>query len=99
MTYNKKNLTVKKVTIIINNETGFHARPSAVFAKTANNFNSEITVSKGTESVNGKSILGLMTLAAVKGTKLSVKAIGVDAESAISAISAVAKNNFEEVEK
>ena len=70
-----------------------------MLAKTANNFDSEITVSKGKESVNGKSILGLMTLAAVKGTKLFIKAVGPDAESAISAISAVAKNNFEEVEK
>ena len=97
MIQNKKNLTVKKVTIIINNETGFHARPSAVFAKTANNFESEITVSNGEEKVNGKSILGLMTLAAVKGTKLSVEAVGLDAERAVSALSSIAKKNFEEV--
>ena len=97
MIQNKKNLTVKKVTIIINNETGFHARPSAVFAKTANNFESEITVSNGEEKVNGKSILGLMTLAAVKGTKLSVEAIGLDAEGAVFALSSIAKKNFEEV--
>ena len=97
MIHNKENLTIKKVTIIIRNEIGFHARPCAVFARTANNFESEITVSNGQEKVNGKSILGLMTLAAVKGAKLSIEAVGFDAEGAASALSSIAENNFEEL--
>ena len=49
--------------LVIQNQTGLHARPAAAFVRTANTFRSEIIVTKGDDSVNGKSIMGLMTLA------------------------------------
>ncbi|MCK4245291.1 MAG: HPr family phosphocarrier protein [Candidatus Omnitrophica bacterium] len=67
----------------IGNELGFHARPAALFVKTANSFQSEILVKKGAEEVNGKSIINLLTLAAAKGDKILVTACGEDAAEAI----------------
>ena len=60
--------------LVIQNQTGLHARPAAAFVRTANTFSSEIIVTKGEDSVNGKSIMGLMTLAAGQGTTLVVEA-------------------------
>ena len=67
----------------VSNELGLHARPSASFVKMAQRFKSNIFVEKDGEVVNGKSILGLMTLAAGKGTKLRIIAEGNDADRAI----------------
>ena len=67
----------------VSNELGLHARPSASFVKMAQRFKSNIFVEKDGEVVNGKSILGLMTLAAGKGTKLRIIAEGNDANRAI----------------
>ena len=67
----------------IGNELGFHARPAALFVKTANSFRSEILVKKGAEEVDGKSIINLLTLAAAKGDKIIVTAKGEDAAEAI----------------
>lgn len=67
----------------IGNELGFHARPAALFVKTANSFRSEILVKKGAEEVDGKSIINLLTLAAAKGDKIIVTARGEDAAEAI----------------
>ena len=65
--------------LIISNQSGLHARPAAAFVKMANKFQAEITVTKDGDSVNGKSIMGLMTLAAAKGTRpLSSPCIGGD---------------------
>ena len=66
--------------LVIQNQTGLHARPAAAFVRTANTFSSEIIVTKGEDSVNGKSIMGLMTLAAGQGTTMVVEALGDDAE-------------------
>ncbi|MEM0970037.1 MAG: HPr family phosphocarrier protein, partial [Verrucomicrobiota bacterium] len=66
----------------INNEAGLHARPAAVFVKTANQFSSDIWVSKDGEEVNGKSILGLMMLAAEHGSTIEISVEGEDAEKA-----------------
>jgi len=74
-------LIEKKLTI--KNEQGLHARPAAVFVQIANKYESDIIVKKGTQEVNGKSIMGLLTLAAEKGAKLSIKANGNDAKEAI----------------
>jgi len=59
-------------TITVNNETGLHCRPSASFVKLANQFESDITIEKDGESVNGKSIVGLLMLGAGKGSKLHI---------------------------
>ncbi|MCX5687771.1 MAG: HPr family phosphocarrier protein [Candidatus Omnitrophica bacterium] len=74
-------LIEKKLTI--QNEQGLHARPAAIFVQIANKYESDIVVKKGAQEVNGKSIMGLLTLAAEKGAKLSIKANGHDAKEAI----------------
>ncbi len=82
--------------LIVANQTGLHARPAAAFVKIANHFRAEITVTKDGESVNGKSIMGLMTLAAGKGTRLVIETSGDDAEDAADAIQSLIEGNFGE---
>ena len=74
-------LIEKKITI--QNEQGLHARPAAIFVQIANKYESDIAVKKGRQEVNGKSIMGLLTLAAEKGAKLHIKVNGPDAKEAI----------------
>jgi len=69
--------------LIIKNKQGLHARPAALFVQIANKYESEVTVKKGKEEVNGKSIMGLMTLAAEKGTSINLKIDGPDAKEAM----------------
>ncbi len=82
--------------LTIANKLGIHARPAAVFVKTANRFASEILVEKDGEKINGKSIMGLMMLAAGPGTKLTVTCDGDDAHEALDAIEALVKRKFDE---
>ena len=82
--------------IEILNEAGLHARPSASFVKTANDFVSDIFVEKDNMKVNGKSIMGLMMLGANKGSKIRVTAEGPDASSAIKSIEFLINNKFGE---
>jgi phosphocarrier protein len=70
----------------IANQLGLHARAAARFVETASRFGAEITVANGDEAVSGKSILGLMMLAAAQGTRLMLTASGSDAEDAIDAL-------------
>ena len=74
--------TVKKE-IIIKNKQGLHARPAAMFVQIANKFDSEITVTKGDEEINGKSIMGILMLGAEQGTLVVIEAKGADSEEAI----------------
>lgn len=69
--------------VIIKNKTGLHARPAAVFVQVANKFDSEITVAKGRQKVNGKSIMGILMLAAGQGQQVVIIAEGPDAELAV----------------
>jgi phosphotransferase system HPr (HPr) family protein len=69
--------------LIIQNEQGLHARPAAIFVQIANKYESDIVVRKGRQEVNGKSIMGLLTLAVEKGAKLYIRANGPDAKEAI----------------
>ncbi len=78
------------------NKLGIHARPAALFVKTANRFNCEILVEKDGEKVNGKSIMGLMMLAAGPGSKLVVHANGQDAPQALAEIELLIKGKFNE---
>ncbi len=80
----------------INNKLGLHARPAALFVKVSNRFESEIWVEKDNEQVNGKSIMGLMMLAAGQGSKVLVTAKGDDAEQAIEGLEALIVNDFQE---
>jgi phosphocarrier protein len=81
---------------LVVNKLGIHARPAALFVKTANRFSCEILVEKDGEKVNGKSIMGLMMLAAGPGSKLIVHATGGDAHQALAEIETLIKGKFNE---
>ena len=80
------------------NKLGMHARPAAQFVKRASKFTSNIWVEKDDEQVNGKSIMGLMMLAAGHGAKLIVTAEGADAEEALKELGTLIQNGFEDAE-
>ncbi len=82
--------------LVVTNKLGVHARPAAMFVKTANRFDCEILVEKDGETVNGKSIMGMMMLAAGPGSKLHVHARGQDAQQALTELEALMKRNFGE---
>src|SRR6266700_2994445 len=81
---------------MVSNKLGIHARPAALFVKTANRFACEIFVEKDGEKVNGKSIMGLMMLAAGPGSTLTVHAQGQDASQALAELELLFKGKFEE---
>ena len=80
------------------NPLGMHARPAAEFVKTASKFKSAVFVSKDGLSVNGKSIMGVMMLAAEKGSSMMIKAEGDDAELAMDALLALVAAGFHEMD-
>ena len=82
--------------LIVTNKLGIHARPAAMFVKTANRFDCDVFVEKDGERVNGKSIMGLMMLAAGPGSKLMIFAEGEDAARAVVEIEALLKRKFDE---
>jgi phosphocarrier protein len=84
----------REMTIV--NKLGIHARPAAMFVKTANRFECDIYVEKDGEKVNGKSIMGLMMLAAGPGSRLVVHADGKDAAHAVVEIEALLRRRFDE---
>lgn len=84
------------VTII--NKLGLHARAAAKFVNTASQFNSHVDIIKNDQKVNGKSILGVMMLAANKGTTLRLEATGDDAEDTLEALKDLIARRFDEEE-
>lgn len=78
------------------NKLGIHARPAAEIVKTASRFGSSITIVRDDLEVNGKSIMGVMMLAAEYGAAIVLRAIGPDAEQAVSAIEQLVANKFGE---
>ena len=81
---------------LVPNKLGIHARPAAMFVKTANRFACDIFVEKDGEKVNGKSIMGLMMLAAGPGSKLTIHAEGNDASQALAELETLIKRKFDE---
>jgi phosphocarrier protein len=81
---------------LVLNKLGIHARPAAMFVKTANKFACEIFVEKDGEKVNGKSIMGLMMLAAGPGSKVRIHAAGPDASKALAELESLIKRKFDE---
>jgi len=79
------------------NRAGMHARPAAAFVKIAGRFNAEITVEKDGLEVNGKSIMGVLMLAAEKGSRLRLVASGADAAAALDALADLVGRGFEEI--
>ena len=88
--------TKVKKEMVVANKLGIHARPAAMFVKTANQFECDVFVEKDGETVNGKSIMGLMMLAAGPGSKIRVQAEGNDAARAVTEIEALLKRKFDE---
>ncbi len=93
-TSSQENKLSKEITIV--NRLGLHARPSAMFVKVCNRFKADVWVEKDGEQVNGKSIMGLMMLAAGQGSKLHVTCEGSDAEKALLEIEALINSRFGE---
>ena len=84
----------KELTVV--NKLGIHARPAAMFVKVANRFGSDIFVEKDGEKINGKSIMGLMMLAAGPGSKVILYVKGADASAAIAELEALVQRKFDE---
>lgn len=82
--------------VVIENRNGLHARPAAMFVKISSRYRAEVWVEKDGERVNGKSIMGLMMLAAGKGSRLQVIAEGLDAEKAVAEIKNLVETRFGE---
>ena len=90
----KEKEITREMTIV--NKLGVHARPAAMFVKIATRYDSDIFVEKDGEVVNGKSIMGMMMLAAGPGSKLQVRASGPDAAQALNELDALLKRKFDE---
>lgn len=82
--------------LVIQNQYGIHARPAAMFVKTASKFQADVTVEKGNMKVSGKSIMGLMTLEAGNGAKVKIHAEGVDAERVLDELQKLVEQKFHE---
>jgi phosphocarrier protein HPr len=85
-----------KTTVTISNKLGLHARASAKLTKLAGSFASEVWMSRGDRRVNAKSIMGVMMLAAAKGSRVTFRVEGPDAEKALDAIEALIARKFDE---
>ena len=68
--------------VVVKNKSGLHARPAALFVQIANKYDSDINIKKGSQKVNGKSIMGIMMLAAERGSRVVIMANGPDAKDA-----------------
>ncbi len=83
---------------VIQNKLGLHARPAALLVRTTNRFQSEVTIQKGKQKVNGKSIMGVMMLAAGPGSHITIRIVGSDAQRAMAELEKLIDNNFGEQE-
>jgi len=82
--------------LLVQNKMGIHARPAAMIVRVTNKFKSEVYVEKDEEQVNGKSIMGLMMLAAAKGSTVKFVATGTDAEQMLADLEALFLKKFDE---
>jgi len=87
---------VARAEVTVVNRLGLHARPSAKVTATAGRFKSEVWLSRNTRRVNAKSIMGVMMLAAARGSTLSIEAEGPDAEQAVAALVDLIASGFGE---
>ena len=83
-------------TFTIRNRLGLHARADALMVKTANRFDAEVIIEKDSLEVNGKSIMGILMLAASKGSRITLKTDGKDSTQAIRALGELIENKFGE---
>lgn len=89
------NKSVSRV-VTVGNPQGLHARPADLFVKIANQFSASVEVVKGNDRVDGKSILGILTLGAQHGTQLKINAVGPDSDEALSALAELVEQGFDE---
>ncbi|MBW6511822.1 MAG: HPr family phosphocarrier protein [Desulfuromonadaceae bacterium] len=89
-------MTVKEGTFTIVNRLGLHARAAAQFVQTANRFTANVHVEKEGEEVNGKSIMGILMLAAPKGSSIKITVSGDDADEAYRELAALIEDGFGE---
>ena len=89
-------MTVAERQVVIHNEYGLHFRPAVQLVDVAKGFESEVCLVKGEQTVNGKSIMDVMMLAAEKGTVLVIRAEGADAEQAVEALESLVRACFRE---
>jgi phosphocarrier protein len=87
--------TIEKV-FVIGGKLGLHARPAAIFVQTANRFESLVEVQKDDVKIDGKSIMGIMTLAAEMGSSITVRVTGKDAAASMEALTRLIESNFGE---
>jgi len=90
--------TEHRATIEIRNKLGLHARAAALLVQTVDRFQAEVTIAKDGESVNGRSIMGIMMLAAEQGSSIEVVTSGPDAEAVLAAIRTLVDDRFHESE-
>jgi len=82
--------------LIITNKYGLHARPAAKFVETASRYDSDVRISKDGIEVNGKSIMGVLMLAAEKGSEIILRADGIDADDVIRELTNLLEGKFDE---
>ncbi len=87
---------VVRRTVTVRNAQGIHARPADLLAKTASQFDATIWIEREGERIDAKSILSLLTLAAVEGTRLEICAEGTDAEEAVATMAELIESGFDE---
>lgn len=85
-----------EIKVVVRNKVGLHARPAAMFVKTANQYKSNIQVVNGTKSANAKSILNVLTLGAGQNAEILIRADGEDSEAALQALHDLVEDNFGE---
>ena len=83
-----------EIQLLIRNQLGLHARACALFVKTASRYKADVLVSRDGLEVNGKSIMGVMMLAAEEGSTITVKAVGADESDALAALQELVDGKF-----
>jgi len=85
---------MKSSKVVLNNEDGLHARAAALFVREANRFSSDINLEAHGDKVNGKSIIGIMSLGAFKGEEIIIYAEGPDEEEAVGRLTHITEKDF-----
>lgn len=85
-----------EITLTVKHEAGLHARPASLFVQTAKRFQSDVKVKHGEREANAKSILNVLTLGAVQGAVVTIRAEGEDAQEALDALEELITSNFGE---
>lgn len=83
--------------VIISNESGLHARPAGVFVKKASEFKSDVSIEFNGKKINGKSIMGVMSLGLSKGNEITIIANGEDEQDAVNALAGLIEGGFGEI--